>query len=71
MSGFWGGEILGDGAVELRNHILVLHEYLLEFIAGVVVELHVAGVTIFVKSMNRMPLSCSSLKKLKSCLIFY
>lgn len=71
LRGFERGEVLRDGAVELRDHVLVLHENFLEFVAGVVVELRVGGSTILVKSMKRMPLSCSSLKKLNSCFIFY
>jgi hypothetical protein len=62
---------LRDGAIELGDHVLVLHENFLELVAGVVVELRVGGSTILVKSMKRMPLSCSSLKKLNSCFIFY
>lgn len=65
-----GSNIFGDSTVQFGYHILVLHENFLEFVARVVVELIGRIDTILVKSMYLMPLSSSSLKKLKSCLIF-
>jgi hypothetical protein len=70
LGGLEGGEVLRDGAVEFGDHVLILHQYFLELVARVVVELRRRGPTILVKSMKRIPLSCSSLKKLNSCLIF-
>ena len=70
LRGLHGGEVLGDGAVQLGDHVLILHQNFLELVAGIVVKLNEKRKTILVKSINFIPLSSSSLKKLKSCLIF-
>jgi hypothetical protein len=72
VKGFWlcYGGALREGTVELGEHGAVLHEYVLEFVAGVVVELVGGRDTILVKSMYLIPLSSRSLKKLNSWLIF-
>jgi len=59
-----------DGFIEFRDHVFILNKYLFEFVAGVVVELNSTASTILVKSINLIPLSYSSLKKLNNCLIF-
>lgn len=64
------GRCLGEGAVELCEHGAVLHDDMLELVAGVVIELVAGRNTILVKSMYLIPLSSRSLKKLNSWLIF-
>ena len=62
--------VLTDLLIEFRDHMPIFHQYLFELIPRVVVQLPYEKSTIFVKSINFMPLSYLSLKKLNNFLIF-
>ena len=66
----FGATFALDLAVEFGAVAKILCEYFLDFIAGVVIKLYCADGTILVKELNLIPLSLSSLKKLKRSYTF-